>query len=159
MQVQDAMTREVVSCSIGDTLCVAAQRMWDHDCGAMPVVDADGRLAGMITDRDICMAAYTQGRPLHEIPVTGAMARQVFSCYADDRIEEAEAVMAEKQVRRLPVVDDFNVPIGMLSLSDIAREALASGQPRNGRLGQETVRAFAAITAPRMSRRRAFSAA
>ena len=50
-------------------LARAAQLMWDHDFGALPVVDADGRLVGMITDRDICMAAYLRGQPLHDISV------------------------------------------------------------------------------------------
>ena len=58
------MTRDVKTCTIHDSLNGAARIMWDHDCGCAPVVDAHGKLVGIVTDRDICMAAYTQGVPL-----------------------------------------------------------------------------------------------
>jgi Mg/Co/Ni transporter MgtE len=67
--VRDLMTTAVRSCTTGDNLQRAAQIMWESDCGVVPVVDRDGRLVGMITDRDICMAAYTQGKPLSHIGV------------------------------------------------------------------------------------------
>ena len=62
--------------------------MWDHDCGCAPVVDGHGRLAGIITDRDICMAAYTQGMPLEAIPVERAMSARVVSCMRGDDLED-----------------------------------------------------------------------
>jgi CBS domain-containing protein len=64
MKVSDLMTTAVRSCGTGDNLQLAAQIMWESDCGIVPVVDGDGRVVGVITDRDICMAAYTQGLPL-----------------------------------------------------------------------------------------------
>ena len=69
MKVAELMTRSVLAAHPQDSLARAAQMMWDHDCGALPVIDDSGRVLGMITDRDVCMAAYTQGRPLAEIPV------------------------------------------------------------------------------------------
>jgi CBS domain-containing protein len=143
------MNAPPVVCSVHDTLSAAAQKMWDHDCGAIPVVDDQGRITGIVTDRDICMAAYTQGRALDAIPVTTAMARQVFSCYADDRVEEAEAVMAEKQVRRLPVIDDDRQPIGMLSLGDIARATERKSKTKNG-TNVQLSHTLATICAPRI---------
>jgi CBS-domain-containing membrane protein len=97
--------------------------MWENDCGCVPVVDAAGRVVGMLTDRDVCMAAYTQGRPLAEIPVSSAMSRSVVACGPDDTIATAEQRMRQHRVRRLAVVDDEGRIAGILSLSDIARRA------------------------------------
>src|SRR5690606_28351921 len=67
MQVRELMTRDVQVCGPRDDLNRAAQIMWDHDCGVVPVVDSERRPIGMVTDRDVCMAAYTQGKPLSAI--------------------------------------------------------------------------------------------
>jgi CBS-domain-containing membrane protein len=96
--------------------------MWDLDCGVIPVVH-DGKLVGMITDRDLCMAAYTQGRSLGEIEVNTAMARHPISARPDQAIDEVERLMAEHQVRRIAVVDDDDSVLGVLSLNDLALEA------------------------------------
>src|SRR5690349_16562501 len=66
---RSVMTADVVTCSPNDTLHRAAQIMWERDCGAVPVVDAAGRVAGIVTDRDLAMGAFTQGLPLVAIPV------------------------------------------------------------------------------------------
>jgi CBS domain-containing protein len=99
--------------------------MWEGDCGALPVVDHDGRALGMLTDRDICMAAYTQGRALNEIAVSSAMSNHVFSCRASDSLRSLMTAMAAHQVRRVPVVDESDKVIGIVSLADIARLAQA----------------------------------
>src|SRR5262245_6101900 len=64
MEVREIMSTDLETCRADDTLDRAARLMWEHDCGVVPVVDHEGTAVGMITDRDICMAAYTQGRPL-----------------------------------------------------------------------------------------------
>jgi len=115
-------------CSAEDSLARAAQIMWDADCGAVPVVGADGCLCGIITDRDICMAAYTKGSAPGSIRVADVMSRHVHSCSAEDSLEHAIARMADARVRRLPVVSDDGRPIGMISLADIARSAALLGQ-------------------------------
>jgi CBS-domain-containing membrane protein len=120
--------------------------MWEHDCGAIPVMGDDDRIIGIVTDRDICMAAYTQGRPLYAIPVHDAMAKEVFTCRPDDSVEDAEHLMGEKQVRRLPVLDGAGQLVGMLSVGDIARELGAS---RRKGVIRELVRSLAAICTPR----------
>jgi CBS domain-containing protein len=97
--------------------------MWEADIGCVPVVDGDGGVIGMLTDRDICMAAYTQGRPLADIPVASAMSKQVYSCRPSDAVAVALKVMETTQVHRLPVVDQHDQLVGLLSLADIAREA------------------------------------
>ena len=77
MKVMDAMTRSVAACNEEDTLNRAAQLMWEGDCGCIPVLDAGGDVRGILTDRDVCMAAYTQGLPLQQIPVRRAMSTVV----------------------------------------------------------------------------------
>jgi CBS-domain-containing membrane protein len=128
MQVNEIMTRQVQSCHPEDSLERAAQLMWDHDCGCVPVCEAsDGfnRAVGVITDRDICMGALFQGKPLRDLRVRDAMARQLLACQPQHSLEQAAKAMRDARVRRLPVVDDQGALIGMLSLADIAREAAA----------------------------------
>lgn len=147
MKVEQLMNRAVVACALSDTMTEAAQRMWDHDCGALPVTDVDGRIVGIITDRDVCMAAYTQGRPLHEIAVTSAMSRDVVSCAASDDLRKVESLMRERKVRRLPVVDAELKVLGMISMSDLVR--YADQRPRSS-LDRELVSSLAEISAPRI---------
>lgn len=125
MRVEQLMTRELKVCSEDDTLNRAAQLMWESDCGCVPVISAngDGVLIGIVTDRDIAMAAYTQGKQLWAIPVGAAMAYKVIACHASDGISQAESLMRDNRVRRLPVLDQNEHIVGLLSLSDVAREA------------------------------------
>ena len=123
MRIKDLMTRRVRACGPDDTVNRAAQIMWEHGCGCVPVIDLGGHVLGMLTDRDVCMAAYTKGESLAQIPVTTAMSRHVYACRPEDTIEDAERLMWMKQVRRLPITDDAGRLLGLLSLSDIARHA------------------------------------
>lgn len=147
MNIRDIMSEPAVTCRESDCLNTAAQLMWERDCGAIPVTGDDGQLVGIVTDRDICMAAYTRGATLHAIAVSDAMARNVFSCQASDSLDAAQRLMSEHQVRRLPVVDGDRRPIGMLSLNDVARSA-ASSRKKNGR-EREVAQTLAAIGEPR----------
>lgn len=150
MLVEEIMSRPAVTCAATDSLGRAAQLLWDHDFGALPVVDADGRLVGMITDRDICMAAYLRGLPLNDIAVEQAMARQVHSCSAGDPIGVAEKIMTQFQIRRIPVCDQNGQAVGMLSLTDLAREAEREGGRRSPMVkSAEVTRTLAAICKPR----------
>jgi CBS domain-containing protein len=125
MKIEQLMTRQVKVCSEADTLNRAAQLMWEFDCGCVPVIsaDGDGRLVGVVTDRDVAMAAYTQGKQLWAIPVGTSMSHKVIACHANDGVSQAEALMRDNRVRRLPVVDQNEHLVGMLSLNDLAREA------------------------------------
>jgi CBS domain-containing protein len=119
LKVADLMTRDVHTCTIQDSLNGAARIMWDHDCGCAPVVDAHGKLVGIVTDRDISMAAYTQGVQLDAIPVERVMSAKVISCGRGDDLETAHQLMRTHEIHRLPVVDSRSRPIGILSLSDV----------------------------------------
>lgn len=121
MRVEEIMTKNVEACRPDDTLNTAADIMWQADCGCVPVVDGQSkRVIGMITDRDICMAAYLSGQPLQALTIEGAMAKTVHSCSPQDPLSVAERMMREGQIRRLPAVDDDGQLMGIISLSDIA---------------------------------------
>jgi CBS domain-containing protein len=149
MNVSELMTKAVQSCSTNDNLQRAAQIMWENDCGAAPVVDGDGRVVGMITDRDICMAAYTQGQPLWQIPVSAAMAKQVHGVTENDPLEVVETMMRRVRVRRVPVLDGAGRLRGILSMNDLVRRAHHSvGRKANGLSSDSVVQTLAAICAP-----------
>ena len=146
MKVEDLMTKNVRTCRPNEPLSKAAEIMWHTDCGCVPVVDESHRVLGMVTDRDICMASLTQGKPAHEIPVTVPMSGNVWSCRATDTVDGAERTMREKRVRRLPVVDTNNRLVGILSYSDVVRGA--TGRPAE--ISDVEVRdTMAAICTPR----------
>jgi CBS domain-containing protein len=153
MRVEELMTRSVRVCRADENLDRAAKLMWEHDCGFVPVVstDGDGAVVGVVTDRDIAMAAYTQGKPPWAIPVTIAMAKKVIACKVGDEIPRAEALMSANQVRRLPVLDPEGRLVGILSLDDIAgeaqREARRGGRPEVSAEG--LAETLAAICRPR----------
>jgi CBS domain-containing protein len=147
MFVRDAMAKEVWSCRADEPLSTAARLMWEHDVGAVPVVDAVGKLTGIITDRDVCMAAYFTGGPLAAEPVRAHMSTQVFTATPEDRVEAAEELMQSKQIRRLPVVDVAGQLVGMVSLSDLARAAATRGSKLLD--SSEVIATLAAIVQPR----------
>ena len=150
MNVGNLMARSVWTCALDHPASCAAQIMWEHDCGSVAVVDADGKVVGMVTDRDICMAAYTRDLPPSQITVGSVCSNGLVAVREDDSIQEAESLMQRHRVRRLPVVDAGGRPVGVLSLADLARNA-RPGQ-RNGDLAPDAILAtFAAIARPHLS--------
>jgi CBS domain-containing protein len=123
MKVEQIMNRNVKVCSPQDSLNKAAQVMWEEPCGAISVVDDKRMPVGFLTDRDICMAAYTQGKPLAKMRVETAMARKIVSGKAEDDLDSAAQLMRKNRTRRLPVVDRNGTLVGLLSLDDLAFEA------------------------------------
>lgn len=125
MTIEPIMSRVVHHCQPDQTLDHAAAQMWEHDCGCLPVCAGDGelRVIGMLTDRDICMTALFQGRPLRELKVADAMSADIRVCDIDDRPEDVELLMREQQIRRVPVTDQSGALIGIVSLADLARSA------------------------------------
>ena len=125
MKAKDLMVRDVKTCTTSDDVNRAAQLMWENDCGVVVVLNPEGRVAGMITDRDVCMAAYTQGLPLSSIRVVDVMSREVKACGPEDDVAQVASCMRLNQVRRLPVVDALGALVGVVSLNDLARRAVA----------------------------------
>ncbi len=157
MKVEKIMSPDVKFCLESDNLNRAAQLMWENDCGFVPVIAGDGeaKLTGVLTDRDICMAAYIQGRPLFEIPVTSAMAHKVISCKAGDDIRLAEVLMKENRVRRLAVTNDQGALVGVGSINDLALEAereLGAGKGAPELAETEVAETLAAVSEHRAPR-------
>ena len=123
MRVQDIMSVALKSCRPETNLAEAASIMWEGDCGILPVTGDDGKVIGMITDRDIAIAAGTTNRLPSEIQVGDAMSRDLFHCNPDDDIHLALETMRKGKVRRLPVVNSEGVIEGILSINDVARHA------------------------------------
>ena len=120
MLVKDLMTTQVVTITPGESTALAARLLSRYDLGALPVCQNDGRLRGIVTDRDLVLRCLAPGENPERVPVGDIMTR---TCAWDSpraNVEEAARVMAEAQVRRLPVVEDRKV-VGMLSLGDLAR--------------------------------------
>jgi CBS domain-containing protein len=125
MKTEDVMTREVHTCLPDTDLGLAAMQMWEGDFGVLPVVADGGEVVGMITDRDICMAAASRNKAPGEIRVEEVMTGQVYSCSVDDNIHDALKVMEQRRVRRLPVLEHGRI-VGLLSLNDLALKARSS---------------------------------
>ena len=153
MRVQDLMSTNVRTCRMTDMLNTPAQHMWEGDLGAVPVVDEDSRVVGMITDRDISMAAYTQGNRLSDIPVERSMTKAVYTVKTKDDARTAESLMRTNAVRRLPVVEDDGHLAGIVSLNDLARETAAQKVKGKRELtADELTDTVAAIGEPRSLR-------
>ena len=130
VRIADLMSKDARSCGPQQDLAAAARLLWTGDCGVLPVVTGPERkVVGMLTDRDICMAAWTQGRALADIPVEVAMANQVVSCGPDEDACEVLARLRDSHVRRLPVVDEAGQLLGVVSLVDFARASGAGALP------------------------------
>jgi len=123
MRIKDVMTHPPVTCRTDMTLDAVVRLMSEFDCGTVPVVDKEGRLAGVMTDRDVCLAVLTRKQTLDAIPVGDVMAKTVFSCRAEDLVESAERLMREQHIRRVPITDADHRPVGVLSIDDLARMA------------------------------------
>ena len=129
MQIEQLMSRNVQYCSPDDSLERVAKLMWDYDCGSVPVCTGNGapRVVGVITDRDICMSALFEGKPLRDLQVASAMSRSVLACRPSDLPARVEHVMRERQIRRVPVTDESQNLLGIVSLADLARASRQSG--------------------------------
>lgn len=118
MKVQDIITSDVQYCGPDTNLAAAAKMMWDSDCGALPVLNVEGHVMGMITDRDICMAAATKNKPASDITVWETVSGKVHSCRLSDDVHAALDIMKREKVRRLPVVDEDGVLQGIVAMND-----------------------------------------
>lgn len=147
MKVEHLMTQKVCTCSPAATLEEAARLMWEADLGCLVVTDADQKPLGMITDRDIAMAAYTQGITLRESHVQSAMSKTVLTCTRESPIGEVEALMQTGQIRRVPVVGAGERLVGIVTLGDLARDA-ESGATRLPAL-PGLAKTLCAVTTPR----------
>lgn len=124
MKVKDLMTPNQTVVRPEDTASRAATLMKQEDCGAIPVVSDAGKLVGIVTDRDIVVRAVAAGKDPRTTPVSAVMSADPITLSPDADADDAEKTMAERQVRRLPVVADGHL-VGILVTAHLARRANA----------------------------------
>lgn len=120
MRVRDLMSKSVVTIAPEESAALAARLLSRHELGALPVCAADGTLAGIVTDRDIITRCVAAGEEPGRVPVRDIMSPAPSVITPETPISDAARLMAQRQVRRLPVVEQGHV-VGMLSLGDLAR--------------------------------------
>jgi len=120
VNVSQVMTTDVVSCAIGDPLSRCADNMRHINVGAMPIIDNDNHVRGIITDRDIAVRAVASGVDPNQATVGQFMTADPVTILPEVTVEDAAGIMGEQQVRRLPVVDQNGCLLGMISLGDLA---------------------------------------
>ena len=138
MLVRELMKHDVKTCRPEDTLGQAAEAMWAGGCGCLPVIDEARRVVAIVTDRDLCMATCRDRLPPESTPVSRVASRWVAVVSENACVEDALALMRRNHIRRLPVVDREERPVGILSLHDIAKIAHWAGS-RGDRLTPESV--------------------
>ena len=119
MKISEVMTSEVDLVNPGTAIRDAARRMRDDHVGALPVGEND-RLVGMVTDRDIVVRAVAEDRPSGNTAVRNVMSEHIYYCFDDDDLESAAHIMAEHQVKRLPVLNRDKRLVGIVALADLA---------------------------------------
>ncbi len=137
MQVRDIMTDRPISIGQQEPVAAAARLMKRHNLGALPVCDDEGRLRGMITDRDIVVRCVAADIDPADTRIREIMSRGVTACGAQEDVDTAARAMGAEQVRRLPVVEDGRL-VGMVSLCDLSRSS---------RLSMEAAQALGEISA------------
>jgi len=142
MKVKDLMTTDVRTCTPDTTVAAAANLMWEADCGILPVVD-EGRVLGVVTDRDMYIALATRNMRAADLTVGAVATNTVATCAPEDDVRTALATMKEHRVRRLPVIGLANTVLGILSMNDIL---LAAGVEKGVR-NEAVVGALKAICA------------
>ncbi|MEA2295347.1 MAG: hypothetical protein QOE86_2986 [Solirubrobacteraceae bacterium] len=118
--IDEVMTHDPRTIRPSDTLQDAARHMRDGDAGAVLVTDG-GKLAGIVTDRDIVVRAVADGRDPSEVPASEVATKNVEALTPDQSVQDAARFMREHNVRRAPVVQDGR-PVGIVSLGDLAVE-------------------------------------
>lgn len=145
MTVKELMTVNVKSCSEETDLATAAKMMWDGDCGIVPVVNGERHITGVITDRDICIAAATRAMSPASIRARDVMSREITTCMANDEVRDALATLKDQRVHRLPVVDDQDRLVGIISMNDlVARAECRRGAEIPGEEFLDTMKAICA---------------
>ena len=120
MKVRDLMTTPAIQISPEETVAVAARTLTHYNIGVLPVCAQDGRLQGLVTDRDLVTRCMAADRPVGQMTVAEVMTGRVISVSPDMEAGVAAHLMGRQQVRRLPVVENGRL-CGMVSLGDLAR--------------------------------------
>ena len=147
MNVRDLMTTHPTSASSAESLASAAVKMWNEDCGILPVVD-DGAVEGVITDRDIAMALAMRATSASQVLVGEVINGSVHACQPKDAITDALGTMREHRVRRLLVLDGGEL-VGLLSLNDVILESASGAGAQSKPTYTQVIKALKEICAHR----------
>lgn len=120
MDVKEVMSRKIVTISPDENTALAARLLSRYNIGSLPVCTKEGKLRGMVTDRDIVLRCIAAGEEPEATKVSNIMTRKVITVGAEEPVEKAAELMAREQIRRLPVEEKGKI-VGMLSLGDIAK--------------------------------------
>jgi CBS domain-containing protein len=146
MKVKDVMMGTPYYCQLDTNLGSAAELMWVGNCGFIPVMGANGKIVGVVTDRDICIALGTRNRLPGEVTVGEVMSTRLFACSPADDVHVALRTMQEGGVRRLPVIVENGTLVGVISMDDLLLRAEAAGLGKQPELStEEVVRTYRAI--------------
>jgi CBS domain-containing protein len=143
MNVQDIMTTAPLSCGPEANLAELVHRMWQADCGIVPITDDAGRVLGVVTDRDIAVAAATRDKPPSHIRAAELLRHGAICCHVGDDVRAALVLMRQHRVRRLPVLGADGTLAGIVSMNDIVLEL----KPGCGLTPGEVIAALQAIGA------------
>lgn len=138
MKIKDCMTKNVISVGASEPVAVAARLMSRYNLGALPVQNADGRLCGMVTDRDVVLRCVAARRDAEHMRVGEMMSTGILAVEASEDISRAARMMSRAQLRRLPVTQNGKLT-GMLSMADLARR---------GEYSMETAQCMESICSP-----------
>lgn len=135
MKARELMTAQPACCTPDDSLQHAAREMQGQDCGCIPIIEDqhDHRLVGLVTDRDIACRGVAAGMN-PDTPLSQVMSPAPKSCDLDDDVETVERIMAEEQVRRVPVVDSRNRCVGIIAQADLALNRVSVSEDEVGRM-------------------------
>lgn len=122
LRCEDVMTRNPRCCEPKDTVLDAIRLMKENNVGSVPVCEQDNRLVGVLTDRDVAMGLSADKKP-SECRVSDFMSEEPITCRPEDDAFDAAQLMEDRQIRRIPVVDNDNVLQGIISTADIARQS------------------------------------
>jgi CBS domain-containing protein len=146
MKVKEIMMGTPYTCPREANLGQATELMWKGNCGFLPVTGAEGKVCGVITDRDICIALGTRNKVAGEVTVGEVTGDKLHACSPEDEIHVALLTMREGKVRRLPAINSDGEAVGVLSMDDVLLHAEPSGSGRIVELStDEVVRSYRTI--------------
>jgi CBS domain-containing protein len=122
MKSKDVMTKDPACCVASNTVLQCAEMMKTHDVGSMPIVESEGsrRLVGILTDRDIVVKVVAEGLAPDATPIGDVMSREPVVVRPDEELDQTMERMKDRQVRRVPVVDEQNRLVGIIAQADVA---------------------------------------
>lgn len=159
MKVKELMTTTPFYCQLETNLASATELMWNANCGFLPIVADDGKVVGVVTDRDICIALGTRNRLPGEVTIGEVITCQkLIYCCPDDDLQIALQAMQSGAVRRLPVITREGTLAGVISMDDILLHAESSRWGRKPEVpGDAVIEAYRAISQQQLSAKRAFA--